>query len=172
MLESRACEVQESDTTSTISNILHNVSETLHWCNFLLQFLEEARKNANHVVTSGTNFEENRKKQLDHGKKSRKSLKSSLFSWLKTDKKCKSTKEPRTKDANLVSKTRRGHVSGPVDATTDGSVSRARRAASGPLFGFRNSTRRPEEYEVPYMCLDQLNNHQKLQSYGPIYLVT
>lgn len=137
----------------------------------MLQFLEEARKNANHVVTSDTNFEKTREKQLDHGKKSRKSLKSSLLSWLKTDKKCKSMKEP-TKDTNLVSKTRRGHVSGPVEATVGGVISRARRAASGPLSGLRNSTRRPEEYELPYVCLEQINDHQKLQSYGPIYLVT
>lgn len=132
--------------------------------------MKEARKNANHV-TSDTNFQEPRKNQLDHGKKNRKSLKSSLFSWLKTDKKRKSMKPP-TNDTVLVSKTKRGHVSGPVEATTDGIISRGRRAASGPLVCFINSTRRPEEYEVPYMCLDQLNNTQKLQSYGPIYLVT
>ncbi|KAL8458804.1 hypothetical protein ACS0TY_035510 [Phlomoides rotata] len=131
------------------------------------QFLEEARKNA----TPDTNFEKIQKKQLDHGKKNPKSLKSSLFSWLKTGKKSRSMTQ-LTNDTTLVLKTRLGHVSGPVKAATDRVISRARRAASGPLLGCMNSTRRPEEYEEPYMCVDQLNNPQKLQSYGPIYLVT
>ncbi|KAK4427454.1 hypothetical protein Salat_1514300 [Sesamum alatum] len=131
------------------------------------QFLEEARKNAclgnlhtTHLEAAG-----------DSEKKNRKTWKSSLFSWLKTDKKRKSTKQ--LTNGSTVCKPRRQHYSGPVEGqgTVGGIMTgRAQKAASGPLISV---TKRAEEYEVPYMSLgQQLHNPHKLHSYGPVYLVT
>ncbi|KAI3463187.1 hypothetical protein Pfo_019850 [Paulownia fortunei] len=135
------------------------------------QFLEEARKNACKWTSNTAHLQAAGKEQLDGGKKNRKSWKNSLFSWLKTDRKGKSTKQPM--NGTAISKPRRGHVSGPVQGTGGGiTTGRTQRASSGPLTGLFSSTRRVEEYEVPYMCLGQLNDTQKLHSYGPVYLVT
>ncbi|PIN13742.1 hypothetical protein CDL12_13640 [Handroanthus impetiginosus] len=133
------------------------------------QFLEEAR---NQRTLNITNLEPALvNKQIDWQKKNRKSWKNSLFSWLKTDKRTKSTNQ-QTKGATIA-KPRSGHASGPIQGTMSGlSTAQAKKPASGPLIGLFSSTRRAEEYEVPYMCLGQLNNPQKLHSYGPVYLVT
>ncbi|KAK4413716.1 hypothetical protein Salat_2784400 [Sesamum alatum] len=137
------------------------------------RFLEEARKNAFNGISNAEQVEPARKERFDGEKKSRKSWKKSLFSWLKPDRKSKSTKEAMHN--TNISKARRGYVSGPVEPAgcgSGGATGTAKRAASGPLTGLFSSTSRVEEYEVPYMCLGQLNNTQKLQSYGPVYLVT
>ncbi|KAG8380223.1 hypothetical protein BUALT_Bualt07G0171000 [Buddleja alternifolia] len=130
-----------------------------------VQFLEEARKNTK--LSTSPREEE----QLDVEKKSRKSWKNSLFSWLKSDKKSTTTKQSTT-----VYKPRRGQVSGPVQGNVAGNVvtiGRARRAVSGPLTGlFSRSMKRVDEYEVPYMCLGQFYDPHKFHSYGPLYLVT
>ncbi|KAH6773325.1 hypothetical protein C2S52_003798 [Perilla frutescens var. hirtella] len=132
------------------------------------QFLEEARKNAYKVNSDAITIEE---KQLNWEKKKRKSWKSTLFSWLKNDKKSFFLKQP-SNSTPLTSKVRRGHVSGPIEGPIGGtSTGRAQRAGSGPLTGLFGSTGRSEKCEVPYMCLGQLNKH-KIQSYGPVYLVT
>ncbi|XP_020547938.1 uncharacterized protein LOC110011677 isoform X2 [Sesamum indicum] len=137
------------------------------------QFWEEARKNACLGNLHTARLEAAGKKQFDLEKKNRKSWKGSLFSWLETDKKHKSTKQP-TK-GSTVPKPRRQHFPGPVQG--QGAVggimtARAQRAASGPLISLFSSTKRADEYEVPYMCLgQQLNSPQKFHSYGPVYLV-
>ncbi|KAK4395017.1 hypothetical protein Sango_1656000 [Sesamum angolense] len=136
-------------------------------------FLEEARKNACLGNLHTAQLEAAGKKQLDSEKKNRKSWKSSLFFWLKTDKKRFLTKQ--SMKGSTVPKPRRQHFSGPVQGQgAVGGIMTAgsQRTASGPLISLFSSTKRAEEYEVPYMCLGhQLNNPQKLHSYGPIYLV-
>ncbi|KAI3455683.1 hypothetical protein Pfo_012346 [Paulownia fortunei] len=152
--------------------------ETADYCGYefdyqadFTQFLEEARKSACHGTLNTAHLEAAGRKQLDWEKKNRKSWKNSLFSWLKTDKKGKSTKKPT--NGTTVSKPRRGHVSGPVQGTVGGiTTGRAQRPVSGPLTGLFTSTRRAGEYKVPYMCLGEFNNPQKLHSYGPVYSVT
>ncbi|KAL0414988.1 UNVERIFIED_CONTAM: hypothetical protein Slati_3330700 [Sesamum latifolium] len=150
--------------------------QTADYCNYdfdFTQFLEEARKNACLGNLHTAQLEAAGKKQLDSEKNNRKSWKSSLFSWLKTDKKRKSTKQPM--EGSTVPEPRRQHFPGPVQG--QGAVggimtARAQRTASGPLINLFSSTKRAEEYEVPYMCLgQQLNNPRKLHSYGPVYLV-
>lgn len=132
---------------------------------FLFKFLEEARKNTVQIEPDVITED---KKQLNWEKKKRKSWKSSLFSWLKNDKKSESLKQ-QSNTTTLASKARRAHVSGPVMVgVAAGSV---QRAASGPLTGLFGSTGSSEEPEFPYMCLSQLNK-QRVHSYGPVYLVT
>ncbi|KAG8388448.1 hypothetical protein BUALT_Bualt02G0126900 [Buddleja alternifolia] len=136
------------------------------------EVLEEARKNAFHGTINTTNLEPARKKQIDGEIKKRKSWKKSLFSWLRTDRKTKSTKHPT--NGNAVSKPKRGHVSGPV-LESEGCVAtgKARKGVSVPLASLFRSTRTAEEeHEVPYMCLSQLNNPRKVKFYGPVYSVT
>ncbi|KAL3639823.1 hypothetical protein CASFOL_014791 [Castilleja foliolosa] len=118
------------------------------------QLLEEAIKNS---CSNTATF------QSHKYVKNRKSWRKSLFSWLKADGNRKLTKKPMS-----------GHVSGPVQKTDGGiDTGRATKAASGPITGFTVSTKRADEYEVSYMCLEQINkNTKKCCSYGPVYLVT
>ncbi|KAK4410461.1 Ubiquitin-conjugating enzyme E2 34 [Sesamum angolense] len=115
------------------------------------RFLEEARNNAFKGIPNPACLEPARKEQFDGEKKNRKSWKKSLFSWLKPDRKSKSTKEAM--NSTKISKARRGYMSGSVEPTGCGSgggiaAGRAKRAASGPLTGLFSSTRRVEEYEA------------------------
>ncbi|KAL2234853.1 UNVERIFIED_CONTAM: Ubiquitin-conjugating enzyme E2 34 [Sesamum indicum] len=115
------------------------------------RFLEEARNNAFKGISNTACLGPAREEQFDGEKKNRKSWKKSLFSWLKPDKKSKSTKEAT--NSTKICKARRGYVSGPVEPTGCGSgggiaTGRAKRAASGPLTGLFSSTRRVEEYEA------------------------
>ncbi|CAK9144690.1 unnamed protein product [Ilex paraguariensis] len=149
-------------------------------CEFDLQvdfteFLEEARKH-----TSEGNFdvappypeEEGKKQLVEVGeRKNKKSWKSSLFSWLKPDKKSKPIVEP-SNTTPYISKPKRGYVSGPIHGNGGGgAIGRPRRPTSGPIMSLFNPTKKVEN-EIPYMCLDQLNNPHGFQSYGPVYLVT
>ncbi|KAL3839168.1 hypothetical protein ACJIZ3_023759 [Penstemon smallii] len=138
------------------------------------KFLEEARKNTNDVTLNTSNLQEPGKKYFNNGeKRNRKSWKNSLFSWLNTDKKSKSDKQPT--NGSVVSKTRRGgHVSGPVQVSSGGGPGgKAHRTLSGPLTGLFSRGRRVKGYEAgAYMCLDKISSTQKLRCYGPVYLVT
>uniref|UniRef100_A0A5B7BDE1 Uncharacterized protein n=1 Tax=Davidia involucrata TaxID=16924 RepID=A0A5B7BDE1_DAVIN len=136
------------------------------------QFLEEARE---HACKENSSYpEEAGKKQLGEVKKSKKSWKRSLFSWWKAEKRGNPSMEAPT--SCQISNPRRGYVSGPICGTGGGGGGGASckpwRPTSGPLTTLFHPTKRVEN-EIPYMCLDQLNNHPHgVQSYGPVYLVT
>ena len=137
------------------------------------QFLEEARQHAKEVnfEASSTNTEELRKKkQIGGEKKIKKSWKNSLLSWWKVHKKSKSSMEPAASTSN-ISKLRKGHVSGPIYSSGRGDDIKLRRQTSGPITNLFNPIKRGE-CEIPYMCLDQINNSHHVKSYGPVYLVT
>ncbi|KAK2651990.1 hypothetical protein Ddye_011846 [Dipteronia dyeriana] len=134
------------------------------------QFLEEARQHAKEVnfEASSTNAEETGKKKQ---KKIKKSWKNSLLSWWKVHKKSKPIMEAAASTSN-ISKPRKGHVSGPIYGSGRGDDMKLRRPTSGPIINLFNPIKRGED-EIPYMCLDQLNNNSHhVKSYGPVYLVT
>ncbi|KAK4839514.1 hypothetical protein QYF36_022487 [Acer negundo] len=136
------------------------------------QFLEEARQHAKEVnfQASSTYTEETgKKKQLGGEKKIKKSWKNSLLSWWKVHKKSKSSNEPAA--SSNISKPRKGHVSGPIYGSGQGDEMKLRRSTSGPITNLFNPINRGED-EIPYMCLDQINNSHPVKSYGPVYLVT
>lgn len=169
------CRGYEFDYQSDFTQVLFSKHESLILKNLslilkpliLFQFLEEARKGISHGSSTTANPEMSRNEQLDREKKqNRKSWKTSLLSWLKTDKKGKSTNHYQPTNSTTAPKLKRGHFSGPVRGIVG---SRVLRSASGQLGGVFSET---GETEVPYMCLAQLDNPQKLHSYGPVYLVT
>ncbi|GFP90568.1 hypothetical protein PHJA_001200900 [Phtheirospermum japonicum] len=138
------------------------------------QFLEEAKKTAHQETINTAQVEAHGEKQLNNSvKKSRTSWKKSLFSWLKIDKKSENSDQQLT-NVKKVLKPKRGHVSGPVQGNVAEVItkSRSHKPASGPLTGLFGSAKGADEYKVPYMCLGQINDPHKLQSYGPVYLVT
>ncbi|KAK1575665.1 hypothetical protein Q3G72_007381 [Acer saccharum] len=137
------------------------------------QFMEEARQHAKEVnfQASSTNIEElGKKKQLGGEKKIKKSWKNSLLSWWKVHKKSKPSMEPAASTFN-ISKSRKCHVSGPINGSGRGDDIKLRRQTSGPITNLFNPIKRGED-EIPYMCLDQINNSHHVKSYGPVYLVT
>ncbi|CAA0829496.1 Unknown protein [Striga hermonthica] len=131
------------------------------------QFLEEAKRSTFQKAPTTPQVSE---KQLNPAKKNRKSWKKSLFYWLKIDKK---DKKPGP-NIEKAFKPKNGHVSGPVHPTTGkNTTSRARRPASGPITSIFSPTKGADEYDrVPYVCLGQISDPHKVQSYGPVYLVT
>ncbi|KAL3632848.1 hypothetical protein CASFOL_025832 [Castilleja foliolosa] len=139
------------------------------------KFLEEAKKSAHQETINTAQVEARGEKQLNNSvKKNRKSWKKSLFYWLKIDKKGEKSGQEST-NVQKVWKPKRGNVSGPVQGNVAEIITKGRshRPASGPLTGFFGSAKGAEEYKVPYVCLSQINDpHDKLQSYGPVYLVT
>ncbi|KAM7471919.1 hypothetical protein LguiA_010102 [Lonicera macranthoides] len=139
------------------------------------QFVKEARTQACNL-----NFEEAPpyaheagKKQMDEGQKHKKSWRRSLFSWLKAaDKKSRPTVERSNSSYNLPNP-KRGYVSGPIHANGGGVIGGPKRPTSGPLTGLFNSTMKMDDKNnIPYLCLNRLNNPHSVQSYGPIYMVT
>lgn len=140
------------------------------------QFLKEAKTHsteANFDAATPHSSEEAGKKQFGGGQKSKKSWRKSLFSWLKTEKKCKPMPIPEEEPSNKpynISKPRRSYLSGPINGSGSYKIDRPRRPNSGPLMVF-NSTKRMED-KMPYVCLDQLNSPRVVQSYGPVYLVS
>ncbi|KAK3220641.1 hypothetical protein Dsin_014611 [Dipteronia sinensis] len=137
------------------------------------QFLEEARQHAKEVnfEASSTYTEEiGKKNQLGGEKKIKKSWKNSLLSWWKVHKKSKPIMEPAASTSN-ISKPRKGHVSGPISGSGRGDEMKLQRPTSGPITNLFNPIKRGED-EIPYMCLDQINNSHHVKSYGPVYLVT
>ncbi|PKI37936.1 uncharacterized protein LOC116201190 [Punica granatum] len=141
------------------------------------QFLNEARqhKNVSDVVGSSLNVEHGgRRRSGDEKKEGKKSWKSSLFSWLKSDKKSKHRVEPATITSSCKPKPRKGHTSGPIyGSTVRGSEVVHHRPTSGPLSGFFSKTKRSEN-KTPYLTLGQLDrpNGNGASPYGPVYLVT
>ncbi|TXG68167.1 hypothetical protein EZV62_003102 [Acer yangbiense] len=137
------------------------------------QFLEEARQHAKEVnfEASSTYTEEiGKKKQLEGEKKIKKSWKNSLLSWWKVHKKSKPSMEPAA--STNISNPRKGHVSGPIYGSGRGDEMKLRRPTSGPITNLFNPINTGED-EIPYMCLDQINNNSHhVKSYGPVYLVT
>ncbi|XP_058079059.1 uncharacterized protein LOC131227305 [Magnolia sinica] len=142
-------------------------------------FLEEAKKHASDAssVLPSSNYAE--KQVAVDEKKNKKSWKISFFFWRKSEKKMKPQHEMLPIESHggfQVPKPRRSAVSGPIYGSGGrvGPANRSgRRPTSGPLSGLLTPTRR-EEFEIPYMCLDQLNHPSRSQSqaFGPIYLVT
>ncbi|KAG9141030.1 hypothetical protein Leryth_012608 [Lithospermum erythrorhizon] len=106
------------------------------------------------------------RQQIDAEKKQKKSWKRSLLSWWKTKKKKKHVEQ--SSNAPLMPKLKREYESGPMAGAI---TTRAPNSASGPLGRLFNSSKRVEN-EMPYMCLEHLNNPHDLHSYGPVYLVT
>lgn len=134
------------------------------------KFLEEAKLHAIEQDFKASTEEETGRKWLAQEKKSKKSWKSTLFSWFKSDNKTKPLPKPE-RNPHTPNK-RRVHVSGPIytAATTIDNRPR-RRPMSGPIPGLFNPSMRTE-MEIPYMCLHQFTTPNTNHNYGPIYLVT
>ncbi|KAK8594819.1 hypothetical protein V6N13_015735 [Hibiscus sabdariffa] len=135
------------------------------------QCLQEARQDARdlNLRRSPSCSEEAGKTRLGAEKKSKKSWRNSLFSWCKIDTKNKPGSDP-VHVPNIFKSTKR-YGSGLLCRTTKGVETPCRRPLSGPVFILFTPTRKVEN-EVPYMSLDQPNNPQQMNIYGPVYLVT
>ena len=135
------------------------------------QFLEEARRHARQGNPQGPSphGDEAGKGRLSEEKRSKKSWKSTLFSWWKADKKNKPSVEQVP--CSRISDPRRGHVSGPIYGSGRRTDGKQRRPTSGPLTSLFNPTRKAET-DIPYVSLNQLSSSHSAQAYGPVYLVT
>lgn len=140
---------------------------------FWVQFLNEARQ---HKVNSNTyasspHVEPEGGRRSGAEKRGKKSWKSSLLSWWKSEKKVK----PRVESATNVSrkpKPRKGHTSGPVLGSSIREAELPRhRPTSGPLSGLFGKGKRSEN-ETPYVTLVQTGQPKGASPYGPLYLVT
>lgn len=103
--------------------------------------------------------------------KPKNSWKTSIFPWLKADNKHIKThvveEQPPSKASLSKSKASRGYASGSIKGCTPG---RPKTTTSGPLTGVFNQRKgTTEEFQMPYVSLGKLN---RIQSYGPVYLVT
>ncbi|KAJ8553200.1 hypothetical protein K7X08_023878 [Anisodus acutangulus] len=140
-------------------------------------FLSEARNHASEEKFGATpqrsvelgknNYEKDVKKT------SKKSWKSSLFSWLKSDSKKNQRGREPSKGSN-INKPKRGCVSGPMPGINGpGAIAgRPNKPLSGPLTSLFSPMNRVDN-EVPYLCLQKVKDSTLgVQSYGPIYLVT
>lgn len=117
--------------------------------------------------------EESRKAGSEKEKKGKKSWKSSLTSWWKSDSKSKHG-EKTTKNSKPMggSGKRHAHSSGPMYKSCKSSDGKHWRPSSGPLVSLFKPTKR-EENEIPYISLQQQNNSPLAdQNYGPLYVVT
>ncbi|XP_038895377.1 uncharacterized protein LOC120083617 [Benincasa hispida] len=134
------------------------------------KFLKEAKRHAIEQDFKASTEEETGRKWLAQEKKSKKSWKNTLFSWLKSEKKTKPMPKPE-KNPHTPNK-RRVHVSGPIYTGATTTDSRPRRhPMSGPIASLFNPSMRTD-MEIPYMYLHQLNTPNSNHIYGPIYLVT
>ncbi|XP_059302974.1 uncharacterized protein LOC132055264 [Lycium ferocissimum] len=140
-------------------------------------FLSEARNHASEWKCSATpprsielgknNFEKEVKKT------SKKTWKSSLFSWLKSDKK-KNQQSREPSKGSTINKPKRGCVSGPMPGISGpGSIAvRPNKPLSGPLTSLFSPMNKVDN-EIPYLCLQKVKDSTHgVQSYGPVYLVT
>ncbi|KAJ8756041.1 hypothetical protein K2173_024588 [Erythroxylum novogranatense] len=138
------------------------------------QFLEEARLHARerNILTFPPVPIEVGGRRTKEDKKSKVSWKSSLFKWWKADKKHKQTgSEPATISPKTKLQ-RQGHVSGPIRGSVR-AHSRQFQPSSGPLTSLLSPLKvKKSENEIPYMCLDDVNNDPEVTVYGPIYSVT
>ncbi|KAI3521295.1 hypothetical protein L1887_10757 [Cichorium endivia] len=123
------------------------------------QFLKEAKT---HVS------EEARKERT----KAKRSWKSSIFSWMKSNKKDEQQQQPTVKTAYRKSTTRQGYVSGPINRVKGCNSEKPNRPRSGPLSGLFNHRKKMEEFQMPYISLGQLTSSPNISNYGPVYLVT
>uniref|UniRef100_A0A6N2K4Y4 Uncharacterized protein n=1 Tax=Salix viminalis TaxID=40686 RepID=A0A6N2K4Y4_SALVM len=134
------------------------------------QFLEEARQHAREMnLQSPLPHPESGKGRVEEEKRSRGSWKRTLLKWWKAGKKTRTGVEPT--NSSHISNPKKGHVSGPIYGSGRGVDARHRRQTSGPLTNLFNHSKRVEN-EIPYLCLDQLNNPHGVKAYGPVYLVT
>ncbi|XP_010033646.2 uncharacterized protein LOC104422890 [Eucalyptus grandis] len=136
-----------------------------------LRFLDEARQHIcepNVRASAPNSAEVVGKKNPGEEKRSKKSWKSSLFSWLRTEKKSKPQAEPASHRHNHKP---RKIVSGPIFGASKESDAWLRRLNSGSFSTLFNSTKRAEN-EMPYMSLEGLDKPQAVKNYGPVYLVT
>ncbi|KAL5698602.1 hypothetical protein ACHQM5_029619 [Ranunculus cassubicifolius] len=138
------------------------------------QFLEEARKNRANVAHPQASLQHQTEepKMSSEVKKSKRSWRKSLFSWLKVDRKSKTSREAST--STHITNLRPGSLSGPIYGSGRKIVPshQLRRPASGPIANLFIPSR-GEELELPYMCLDPLDHPTvSQQAYGPVYLVT
>nr|XP_027122461.1 uncharacterized protein LOC113739446 isoform X1 [Coffea arabica] len=137
-------------------------------------FLGEARKRtcdegSFKFKVAPPDTEETRKTESNGEKRNKKSWKSSLFSWLKSDKKSDNLVEPL--HGSAAPKLGRGIVSGPLRGRAGGLVpAKPRKPVSGPLMSLFNPADKVDG--IPYMCLSHLTNPHEAQSFGPVYLVT
>ncbi|KAF8011260.1 hypothetical protein BT93_J1768 [Corymbia citriodora subsp. variegata] len=136
-----------------------------------LQFLDEARQHIcepNVRASAQNSAEMVAKRNPGEDKKRRKSWKSSLLSWLRTEKKSKPQAAPASHHHNHKP---RKIVSGPIFGASKESDARLRRLNSGSFSNLFNSTKRAEN-EMRYMSLEELDKPQGVKNYGPVYLVT
>lgn len=137
------------------------------------QFLEEARQHGKEakLKSSSVHPEESRKTGSEKEKKGKKSWKSSLTSWWKTDKKSKHSEKTTTNSKSKSSGKWNGHSSGPMYRSSRSSDGKHWRPSSGPLVSLFKSTKK-DENEIPYISLHQHNNSPPAeQNYGPLYVV-
>ncbi|KAI4325709.1 hypothetical protein MLD38_031083 [Melastoma candidum] len=138
-----------------------------------LQFLDEARNGKAGEIrsVSSPKVEISAERVLSQDKKSKKSWRRTLFSWLKVEKKGKDqSAQAGNKNKSYVPK--KGHVSGPIYGGS------GRREFDGPLLRRINSVslaglfspHKRVENEVHYMCLGE--SGCSVENYGPVYLVT
>ncbi|KAI3426639.1 uncharacterized protein J3R85_009840 [Psidium guajava] len=136
-----------------------------------LRFLDEARQHKceqNVSASSQYSSEVVGKRNLGENRRSKKSWKSSLLSWLRTEKKTKPQAEPASHHHNHKP---RKIVSGPIFGASKESDAWLRRLNSGSFSGLFNPTKRVEN-EMRYMSLEQLDKPHGVKNYGPVYLVT
>lgn len=135
------------------------------------RFLEEAKMHGRNLKSEETSMQQS--SVAGGGKKSKSNwLKNSLFFWRKSIP----SKSQHVSVPHVHNPTRPKAVSGPIHEHGERAVLSCRRSnhASGPLAGFINpSNATRDEFEVPYICLNQLNQPaDKARTFGPIYLVT
>ncbi|KAK6796082.1 hypothetical protein RDI58_009537 [Solanum bulbocastanum] len=140
-------------------------------------FLSEARKHVSEGKFSATPPRSVELRNNDFGidvkKTCKKSWKSSLFSWLNTDKK-KNQGSKGTSKGSTINKLKRGCVSGPMPGISGpGTIAgRPNKPMSGPLTYLFSPINRVDN-EIPYLCLNKVKNSTPdVQTYGPVYLVT
>lgn len=137
-------------------------------------FLTEARKHVSEGKFGATPARSVELRNNNSEKKNcKKSWKSSLFSWLKTDKK-KNQGIRETSKGSTINKPKRGFVSGPMPRIS-GPVAIAgkpNKPLSGPLTSLFGPMNRVDS-ETPYLCLKKVKDSTPgVQSYGPVYMVT
>ncbi|KAI4330454.1 hypothetical protein MLD38_028744 [Melastoma candidum] len=138
-----------------------------------LQFLNEARNGKTGGIrsVSSPKVEISAERVPIQDKKSKKSWRRRLFSWLKVERKGKDqSAQAGNKNRSHVPK--KGHVSGPICCGSgqrdfDGPL--LRRINSASQVGLFNPHKRVET-EVHYRCLGE--SGCSVKNYGPIYLVT
>ncbi|XP_047166100.1 uncharacterized protein LOC124835241 [Vigna umbellata] len=139
------------------------------------QFLEEAKQHGKEAKLKSSSVypEESRKAGSEKEKKGKKSWKSSLTSWWKSDRKSKhGEKTTKNSKPRGGSGKRHAYSSGPMYKSCKSSDGKHWRPSSGPLVSLFKPTKR-EENEIPYISLQQQNNSPLAdQNYGPLYVVT